>query len=405
MKINADIVRDYIEGKSIISYSDKWFFNTQGYSYAEPSYESDHIESVRRIYTQIKDSIDNFIPCNLKIWDALFPNWKEILDSVIINLIIGYPEPNDATVLKEPDGQNNVILDLGLWTKYEGKCDITGVIHNLLTHELCHVCIGKTIKDIDADIESSDYIINLDANTFHEGFAHLVSYDDKDIDMVQWDSESLQKVKAKSKSMMRSALFATDSLEQKKYLYDAIYGNYYDKYACMCGMLYLVDCWKAKGILGLEEEMKKGYQGFSKRTIGEALQDKHTEKLFKDFLNAYNECFYKKDLASLKEFYDTNDNILIYFDNHKNNDTYSLEEHLKLISDFFNNGKLTEVGEAEPLIIENFNVFHKGEAACLCFLSRYKSFPVPAVRSTLYLECTDGTWKIMHAHFSFEPEK
>ena len=37
----------------------------------------------------------------------------------------------------------------------------------------------------------------------------------------------------------------------------------------------------------------------------------------------------------LKEFYNREDNVLIYFDNHKNNDTYSVDEHLKLISHFF----------------------------------------------------------------------
>lgn len=130
-----------------------------------------------------------------------------------------------------------------------------------------------------------------------------------------------------------------------------------------------------------------------------------SKKIFVDFLDQYNECFYNKDIVGLKEFYDTQSNVLIYFDNHKGNDTYTLEEHLQLISDFFVKGKQTESGGVEPLIIENLNVFHKENAACLCFISKYKSFPVPVVRSTMYLERIEDKWKIMHAHFSFEPEK
>lgn len=130
-----------------------------------------------------------------------------------------------------------------------------------------------------------------------------------------------------------------------------------------------------------------------------------SKKIFVDFLEQYNECFYNKDIVGLKEFYDTQSNVLIYFDNHKGNDTYTLEEHLQLISDFFVKGKQTESGGVEPLIIENLNVFHKENAACLCFISKYKSFPVPVVRSTMYLERIEDKWKIMHAHFSFEPEK
>jgi len=127
--------------------------------------------------------------------------------------------------------------------------------------------------------------------------------------------------------------------------------------------------------------------------------------IFVDFLNQYNECFYNKDIVSLKDFYDVQSNVLVYFDNHKSNDTYTLDEHLKLISDFFVNGKLTESGSVEPVIIEDLTIFHKESTACLCFISKYKSFPISVVRSTLYLERINGKWKILHAHFSFQPEK
>ena len=129
------------------------------------------------------------------------------------------------------------------------------------------------------------------------------------------------------------------------------------------------------------------------------------KQLFVDFLDAYNQAFYDKDLDKLKKFYDSTNNILIYFDNHKNNDTYYVDEHLHLISEFFENGKATESGGVEPLIIEDLHVFHKIDSACLCFIARYKSFPVPAVRTTMYLECIFNEWKIIHVHCSFEPEK
>lgn len=126
---------------------------------------------------------------------------------------------------------------------------------------------------------------------------------------------------------------------------------------------------------------------------------------FVGFLERYNECFYKKQIEHLKDFYDTKNNVLIYFDNHNDNDTFTVDEHLELISDFFTKGKKTESGGVEPLIIENLQVFSREDAACLCFISKYKSFPVPAVRSTLYLECINDVWKIIHAHFSFQPER
>lgn len=127
------------------------------------------------------------------------------------------------------------------------------------------------------------------------------------------------------------------------------------------------------------------------------------KEYFLNYLNEYNKTWYDKDIQKLKEFYDTDNNRLIYYDNHKNNDTYTLEEHIKLVSDFLTNGKKTESGQVEELIIEDFNVFSRGETACLCFIAKYKSYPRPYVRTTMYIEEIEEKWKILHVHCSFEP--
>ncbi|HEY1407136.1 MAG TPA: nuclear transport factor 2 family protein [Spirochaetota bacterium] len=122
-------------------------------------------------------------------------------------------------------------------------------------------------------------------------------------------------------------------------------------------------------------------------------------------LSEYDKSFIDKDLESLKSFYSMNNNELIFFDNHKNNDTYSVDDHLKLLDDFFTHGKKTESGKVEEITIENVHHFRTENAACVCFLARYKSFPTPAVRSTMYLEKEIAKWKIKHVHCSFEPDK
>lgn len=127
------------------------------------------------------------------------------------------------------------------------------------------------------------------------------------------------------------------------------------------------------------------------------------QKYFEQLLNDYNQTWYDKNLEQLKTFYDVDNNDLIYFDNHKENDTFSTSDHLKLISHLFRNGKQTESGNIEKLIIENFHVFATNNSACLCFIAKYKSFPKPSVRTTMYAEKIDGNWKFKHVHCSFEP--
>lgn len=126
---------------------------------------------------------------------------------------------------------------------------------------------------------------------------------------------------------------------------------------------------------------------------------------FLNYINEYNQTWIDKDIEKLKQYYDIDSNRLIYYDNHKNNDTYTLDKHLALVSNFFVNGKKTESGQVEELIIEDLNVFSKNDAACLCFIAKYKSFPSPYVRTTMYLEKIENGWKVIHVHCSFEPDK
>ena len=132
---------------------------------------------------------------------------------------------------------------------------------------------------------------------------------------------------------------------------------------------------------------------------------RNKDKELERFLNEYNDCWLERNIEKLKSFYPEDNNELIFFDNHKNNDTYSVKEHLKLLEDFFQNGKKTESGKVEEITIENVNYFKTENAACICYYAGYKSFPKPAVRTTMYLEKQLNNWKIKHVHCSFEPEK
>ncbi|MBC2725095.1 nuclear transport factor 2 family protein [Desulfosporosinus sp.] len=133
--------------------------------------------------------------------------------------------------------------------------------------------------------------------------------------------------------------------------------------------------------------------------------DKIEDAELTNFIKEYDKCFLERNIEKLKSFYPEDDNELVYFDNHKNNDTYSVDEHLKLLYHFFKNGKTTESGTVEELTMENIHYFKTESSACVCFYARYKSFPEPAVRTTMYLEKNRGVWKMKHVHCSFEPEK
>lgn len=275
MKVNDLIAKEYWEGRKISGFSDMWYFTNSAVAgdqnrniFTEPSYDEEHREKVRGVCRDIQKVASNFIPTNIAIWDMIFPDWKNKLADIVVDLIVGFPQPYDATVERDKEGKHHVIFDVGLWTNYVDKCDIRNIVQNLITHELFHVLIGLHISNIDEDIVSSDYITNLDANTFHEAFAHLVSFNAKEIDTVDWHTEEFETVRKNSCERMRSALVETDDTARMKNLYDAVCGNYYEKFACMSGMLYLVMLWEKGGIPALNECFHLGYHQFASRTLG-----------------------------------------------------------------------------------------------------------------------------------------
>lgn len=137
---------------------------------------------------------------------------------------------------------------------------------NLLTHEITHLLIGHRYPAANAALESTDYLTRLDAYTFHEGFAHLLSYQATEIDCVDWHTPQLTEVAAASRAKLRLALTETDTDRQKQFLEEAVCGSYYEKFACMGGMLYLADRWETQGIDGLQSAFAD-YHGFAQRAL------------------------------------------------------------------------------------------------------------------------------------------
>lgn len=150
MKLYTDIVTDYLAGRSLAAHAQEWFFTQPGYCFQEPDGSDAQKAAVMQVYEQVLRTVETFVPGNRPVWDALFPDWQDILRGAETALIVGYPPPNDAVVLKSPAGVDTAVLDMGLWVQYLGAVPVERVAHNLLTHELCHVCIHRHRPELDA---------------------------------------------------------------------------------------------------------------------------------------------------------------------------------------------------------------------------------------------------------------
>jgi len=276
MIINEEMAVTYLDRLDVSRYCKEWYFSETetakivGESiFTSPNTDDETRKKVRSVYDAIHATVRIFQPLNVRLWNLLFPDWKKELENVSVDLIVGFPEPNDATVEYDTDGRCHIIFDLVCWTKYIGYCDMAQLARNLLSHELCHVLLHSHLAGLTEALEGADYQKRLDAITFDEGFAHLLSYDAKDIDMVDWQSKELLTVFGQSREKLKSALAEQDTTKQGQFIYEALYGNYYDKFACMCGMLYLAALWLEGGDIAIKTALNEGYMDFAGKAAGQ----------------------------------------------------------------------------------------------------------------------------------------
>lgn len=216
MIINTEIVDAYLNGEDINPYASMFIYN-QGDRNIFQGPKKDKVEVVSNIKDEIINHVKDFVPTNKRIWDILFKDWQNDLDNIILDLVVGCKEPNDAFVLKDLNGRHHMIFDLLCWEKYVGKISLSKLSQNLLTHELFHVLIGKYYTDIEKSEQFGNYRDKLDAISFNEGFAHLVSYNQQEINSVEW--EKLEDIYIQSINKMKLALTETNPQSQENNTY------------------------------------------------------------------------------------------------------------------------------------------------------------------------------------------
>lgn len=119
---------------------------------------------------------------------------------------------------------------------------------------------------------------------------------------------------------------------------------------------------------------------------------------YRDFIDQYNDCFYRGDIGALREMY-SSDGDIVYFDNHSQCDSYSLDNHIEKVSKFIKSGSI------ERLQYEILKAFDTADSVCLIVKFIYPSNPTPSVRTTFYLERAGKQLKIRHLHYSFNPSE
>jgi len=235
MNIDSSIIDQYLAKKPSSYYSNHWVFDQiePRKNVFTPPDESRAIE-VENCRQYFVDIYSNFIFLNNDLVHGIFDHIPQALKKANILLTVGMPAVYDAMV-REYQGKIYMIFDLINFANYGAKgANLPDLISALLSHELVHVLINEKYPP-----EEFNYIEHLNYISFHEGFAHLLSYKE-DITNYRPDKAEYKARFENAKEKLLTALNEKDPIAREKYQIEVNTGSYWDKFGAIASKLYLM---------------------------------------------------------------------------------------------------------------------------------------------------------------------
>ena len=253
MKIDSSIIKSYLQEKPSAEYSNHWIYSEVEYGhtiFSEP--DISRLSEVEHCLKKTNEVCNNFIFRNNDLIHDLFSNASSVITQSNVLLVVGVPTMYDAMV-REHDGVFYIVFNLISYADYvKSGHDLNEIITNFLTHELVHLMIYQKYP-----VEEFNYIEYLDYISFHEGFAHLLSYKDNIVHYQLVDAYKVRFDIAQKKLIV--AINETDTTLRNKYKSEINTGSYWDKIGAISSMLFLM-----KHIESLNKIYEQGWRGYTK---------------------------------------------------------------------------------------------------------------------------------------------
>ncbi|MCL2363799.1 MAG: hypothetical protein FWC71_03950 [Defluviitaleaceae bacterium] len=258
MTFDAHIVDAYIAGKEISesSNSSHWIYDA-----IEPGKnvfmipDRNRITEVAHCLQQTMEVCRHFTFRNERLVHEVFANATKIKNQCEIIFVVGVPVMYDAMV-REYEDVPYIIFNMMSFADYVARGhDLGDIVRNFLTHELIHLMIGAVYP-----AESLNYRTYFECVAFHEGFAHLLSYKENIGQYIM--GPEYQARFEDARALLKAALNETDPARQAEYKTAANSGKYWDKFAAVASMCYLM-----KNISSLKCIYERGWQNYTDAVI------------------------------------------------------------------------------------------------------------------------------------------
>jgi hypothetical protein len=222
---------------------------------------------IRAALAEVRGALDPFRPARPEVWDAVLPGWADALAEARVALVVGWPAPYDAGVRTDPEGRSVIVLDLARLQASAEPGGVVGAAQGLLDHELAHVVLAG----LDPLPPGAAYEDRLDHLTWDEGLAHFLGMGTHRL--VAPGDPDREDRRLDALAALSLALEATTPDEQETWLRTADAAHvFWDKFACVAGLLACVDAEHADGPAGVRALVDAGWRGSARRMLaGDAM--------------------------------------------------------------------------------------------------------------------------------------
>lgn len=240
MKIDIQMISPYLH-KQELSQENHWIYQyTQGTQSILPHRQ----EVVQTLLKELAAYPKSFPIFNPTLITKLFPNYKNILDDIILLPIVGASASFDCGIIQQ-DGKNYLLIDLLHVADYTPiVSQMTYILHNMVHIQLLQYLMKLVFP------APKTFMEQLESIFFIDGFAQYLAWN-KDCATYSLQSKTYKKDKDRCFPFLYQILTIQDSSNQKHILKQLQDADLWDNFVLASAIFFLDDIYQKMQEKGL----------------------------------------------------------------------------------------------------------------------------------------------------------
>lgn len=249
MHFNTTIISAFLADEDITKTEDFWLIQT----YQKPNDKRKDI--VKALVAKLQNIVEHFPTFNAPLWNALFPCWQPLLDTVWICPLVGEHKHGNHIIRKDHDIYFVIdLLYVADFTRIVSQMEY--ILQNFLTYEIAKLCIQH-----DYPLQSENYIDCLNMLTFTNGLANYLAWN-QTCSQYKFYTKKYEIYKEKAFGLLASAIKIQQKAIQQNILKSVITADFWDQFPSVAGLFYFDDIYQEfdmQGILNLYQQGPKDF--------------------------------------------------------------------------------------------------------------------------------------------------